>query len=339
MPDVRHVVKGRNVLARPGDRDTVEQFEEVEIELGQDCFGSPLFRGQFRPAIERGLGSAEDFFNAGCGVQLLGKNVRLTFIGEGQLVAQVIEAVVDRGRRQHEDFGFDPGPDDLVHQLLITGFLLLEGVIVPEIVGFVDDDEVVIAPVYPVQRDPVGGARCPRQVGMAQHIIVESVPGEGVGFEVGAVVEPVVRQLLRAKHENRAIAQFVIFDDGKRGEGFAEAYAVCENASIIGFQLVDDAGCRVALVVEQLLPDEALLIAGAVVRQDVLVNVFQKRMEDIVEHNEVDALWGVLLVDRGNVIADRIGYIFDPGRIRPDRVEQLNIALRVRRLFEPIDEV
>ena len=48
----------------------------------------------------------------------------------------------------------------------------------------------------------------------------------------------------------------------------------------------------------------AVLVAGAVVRQNIFADVLQKLAEDVVEHQEVDALRRVLLIDRRDVIAD-----------------------------------
>ena len=43
-------------------------------------------------------------------------------------------------------------------------------------------------------------------------------------------------------------------------------------------------------VIEELVPDQRVLIAGAVVRQDVFIDVVEELVEDVVEHQEVDAL-------------------------------------------------
>ena len=94
---------------------------------------------------------------------------------------------------------------------------------------------------------------------MAQDVVVEAVLGENVGGQIGVVVEPVVRKLLGAQDQHRPIAQLVIFDHRQRGEGFAKADAVGQNAAVVRFQLVDDPGGGVALEVEQLVPDEAVL--------------------------------------------------------------------------------
>ena len=65
---------------------------------------------------------------------------------------QVVEAVVDRRGRQHQHLGLHALADDLAHQPLVAGLLLLGVVVVAEVVRLVDDDQVVVAPVDPVQR-------------------------------------------------------------------------------------------------------------------------------------------------------------------------------------------
>ena len=159
VPNIRHVVERRDMLAGTGNRDAVQQFEEVEIE-----------RVQNRLAVRSSGGSFDQLLNAAWALRNISSmlvlvfsfSIRIsdcTFIGQGQLVAQIVETVVDGGGRQHQHLGFDAGPDDLVHQFLVTGFLLLEGVVVAEIMRFIDDDQIVIAPVHPVQRNAVGCAQ------------------------------------------------------------------------------------------------------------------------------------------------------------------------------------
>ena len=47
----------------------------------------------------------------------------MTFVGQLQLVLQVVETVVDRSCRKHEHLGLYTLADNLVHQLLIAVFL------------------------------------------------------------------------------------------------------------------------------------------------------------------------------------------------------------------------
>jgi hypothetical protein len=205
--------------------------------------------------------------------------------------------------------------------------------------GLVDDHEVIVAPVDPVQwgaeRFPAGAA----QVGMAKDVVVETVLGEDVGLEVAVVVEPVVSQLFRAQHQNRLVAQLVVLDHGQRREGFAQAHAVGQDAAAVGFQLVDDAGGGIFLKVEELLPDQRVLVAGAIVGEDVFVDLVQELVEDVVEHQEVDALRRVLLVDGRDVLANLRGHVFQFFGVVPDLVEQAEVGGGKGRLVHLVDQV
>ncbi|MNF79992.1 hypothetical protein D3C84_622230 [compost metagenome] len=79
---------------------------------------------------------------------------------------------------------------------------------------FIDDDKVIVSPVDAVERSAKRLATGASEVGMAQHVIAESVTGKDVGLEITVVVEPVVRQFFGAEHQHRLVAQFVILDDG-----------------------------------------------------------------------------------------------------------------------------
>ena len=152
----------------------------------------------------------------------------------------------------------------------------------------VDDDQVVVAPVDPVEPQPERLAPRAGQVGVGEDVVVEPVAGEDVGRQVCVVVGPVLGELLRRQHEHRLVAQLVVLDDRQRGERLPEAHAVGEDAAVVGLQLVDDAGRGVALEVVEALPDLRLLVAGAVVRQDVLADVVEELGEQVVEDQEVD---------------------------------------------------
>ena len=60
--------------------------------------------------------------------------------GQRELVTQIVKPVVDGRCRQHQHLGFNPFPNHLVHQLLIAGFFLFVGVVVAEVVRFIDYD-------------------------------------------------------------------------------------------------------------------------------------------------------------------------------------------------------
>ncbi|MCY1308086.1 hypothetical protein D9M70_580690 [compost metagenome] len=100
---------------------------------------------------------------------------------------------------------------------------------------------------------------------MAQHVVGKAILGEDVGLEILVIGQPVVGQLLWAEHQYGLVAQLVVLDDSQRSERFTQTHAIGEDAAVVGFQLVDQAGGCVALEVEQLVPDHCVLIASTVV--------------------------------------------------------------------------
>ena len=169
---------------------------------------------------------------------------------------QIGQPVVDRRGRQHEHAGLHAFLDDPPHQAVVAGLAVLVGRLVAEVVGFVDDDEVVVAPVHMGEIDVAGRAAVAGQVGMVENVVVEAVGGEDVAPIVGLVERPVVAQALRNQHEHAVIAQLVVLDDRERLESFAEADAVGNDAAAEAFQFVDRANDAVALELEELLPDD-----------------------------------------------------------------------------------
>ena len=142
---------------------------------------------------------------------------------------------------------------------------------------------------------------------MVEDGVVESVGGEDVGLEWAVVGQPVVGEFFRAEDEDGLVAQLVVFDDGEGGEGFAEADAIGEDAAVVGFQLVDQADGGIALEVEELFPNGSVLVAGAVIGKDVLIDVLKELAENVVEHHEIDAFRGVLRIDVGDMLDDLVG--------------------------------
>jgi hypothetical protein len=141
------------VPARTGNGDAVEQLEKVEIQAAENCGGGALFRRQGGPDIECCLGTAEDAVDVLSRAQLAVERVTVAFVGQRQLVFQVVEAIIDWGRREHQHLGFDALADHLVHQPLIAGFPVLVDVVVAEVVRLVDHHQVVVAPIDAIQRN------------------------------------------------------------------------------------------------------------------------------------------------------------------------------------------
>ena len=83
--------------------------------------------------VEGNLGTAKDFFYASFTAKLVAEILRIALIGQGKLVAQVAEAIVDRRCGKHQYFCFYTVYDDFVHQLLVSRFFVFECLVVPEV--------------------------------------------------------------------------------------------------------------------------------------------------------------------------------------------------------------
>ena len=260
-------------------------------------------------------------------------------MSQGKLILQVIEAVVDRRGRKHQDLRLDALLDDTIHQPLIACLPVFEGIVIAEIVRFVDDDEIVVAPVDAVQRHAQRIPAASEQVRVAQNVVTEPILREGVSRQIPFVIAPIIRQLLGAKHEHGPVPQLIVLDDRQRRKRLAEAYAIRKYAPVEGFQLVDDAVGRIALKVEQLLPNQAVLVSGQVIRKDVCADVLQELGEDVVEHQEVDALRRVFLIHRRDVLADKAGDVLELFLVAPNLIEQADVCGGDGRLVHLVDHV
>ena len=203
----------------------------------------------------------------------------------------------------------------------------------------VDHDQIVVAPIHSIEGDAEGLPGGAGEVGVAEDVVVEPVLGKNISGQVRIVVPPVVRKLFGAENENRAVPQLIIFDHRQGGECFAETDRVRENTPIVGLELIDDARGGVLLVVEEFVPDHALLVACQIVRKDVFIDLIEEVVEDVVEHHEVDALGGILLIDGLDVLANGSGDVLHFVRVRPDLIEELKVHLCVCRIIETGHEV
>jgi len=110
LADVLGVVEGLDVLAGARDGDAVEQFEEVEVQRVQDGSRCSLLWWKLCPCVEVGLRTTEYVLYRLAGAQLLAEVLGVTLVGQCQLIAQVIEAVVHRSGRKHQHLGFKLPP-------------------------------------------------------------------------------------------------------------------------------------------------------------------------------------------------------------------------------------
>ena len=139
------------------------------------------------------------------------------------------------------------------------------------------------------------------EVGVVQDVVVEAVGGEDVAAVVGLVERPVVAQPLRAEHQHAVVAQLVVFDDGQRLEGLAEADAVGDDAAAEALQLVDRPDHAVPLELEELLPDGGVADAGGGLDDPLLVQLVAEVFEDVEEGQVVDERRGLVLDQLGQL--------------------------------------
>ena len=202
---------------------------------------------------------------------------------EGDLVLEVGQAVVDRRGREHEHAGLDAFLDDPPHEAVVAGLAVIVRGLVAEVVGFVDDHEVVVAPIDVREVDVAGSAAVAGEVGVVEHVVVEAVGGEEVAAVVGLVERPVVAQALGHQHQHAVVAKLVVLDDGERLEGFTEADAVGDDAAAEALQLVDGADDAVALELEELLPDHGVADAGGGFDDALFVQFVAEIFENVEE--------------------------------------------------------
>ncbi len=276
--------------------------------------------------------------------QFLIDQIRVALIGELKLIAQVQKAIVDRGCGKHQYFRLHSRADDLVHETkvsVLTAVVSGDIAAVSEVVRLIDDDEVVIAPVEPSQVKPVRCAAVPRKVRMVQHVVPQTVGNDRVVDVVVLEGVPVVRQFFWAQHEDGAVAVFIILDDRKCGECFAEADAVREDAPVERFQFVDDRQRRVLLEGVELAPDRALLEAGRLVGQHVLGGVLQKFPEDGAYRHKVDEFRRVFVIRGGDAVDDLLGHVLHQARVVPYLAEHADVLVgkRGEHLVDRIDDV
>ena len=136
-----------------GNGDSVEHLEEVKAECAEEFFCGALFWLKASPCSVGLISFSEDAVDSFTGAQEFVYILGFSFVCKLELVLKINEAVVYRSCREHQDLGFDSRPDNTIHQLCVTVFLQVfvlvrsETTSVAEIVGFVNDYEVVVAPI------------------------------------------------------------------------------------------------------------------------------------------------------------------------------------------------
>ena len=117
---------------------------------------------------------------------------------------------------------------------------------------------------------------------MKQHIIIQSVGGNGIIDIVVFVGIPVFCQFFGAEDKYGFVPVFIIFNNGKGGKSFAQTNAVSQDTAVVLLQLVDNGKNSIPLKIIKHTPDLALLESGCLIGQDILRNIVQKFAENMV---------------------------------------------------------
>ena len=142
-----------NVLAGTGNRDAVQQLKKVEVQHLEQIFGCAVARLPLAPCIKCPLRISENFVNRTAGIEFFVNIIGVSFVSQGKLIFQVIEAVVDRRGGEHQHLCFHACTDDLFHQgyiAIVLGFFIRvfnQLAAVAEVVGFINHDKIVVAPI------------------------------------------------------------------------------------------------------------------------------------------------------------------------------------------------
>ena len=115
--DSRSVIILLDMLSGTGNGHAVQDFKEIKIQHFQKISGGALLRGPIAPSCKGTLGIAEYFIQAAADVHFPVYNVRMALIRQSNLILQITETVIDRGSRQHQDFGFHASSNDFVQEL------------------------------------------------------------------------------------------------------------------------------------------------------------------------------------------------------------------------------
>ena len=208
-----------DVAAAACDGDLIEDTEEIEVEHVHQTFGAAFLRFEFRPDTVSLLRVAERHIDIGGKPELPGPFIAFVAVGQFELVLQISETIVHRGGGEHKHLCRHAGMDDLVEELLVSVFFVvgLGGAVcaIAEVVRLIDDHEVIVTPVDPLNRNAHDRiASCAAQIRMEQHIVTQVVAGDWVVRRVRLVCDPVVLELLRAQDEHVAVAGLEVLDHG-----------------------------------------------------------------------------------------------------------------------------
>ena len=191
----------------------------------------------------------------------------------------------------------------------------------------IDDDEIIVSPVKAAQVQSVRHATITRQVGMKQHIIIQSIRSDGIIDVVILISIPVLCQLLRTENQNRFIPVFVVLHDRQCSECFTQTDAIREDAAVVLFKLIDNRKHGISLEIIEHTPDFALLESSRLVREHILRNIIQELTEDMVQGHEIDEFWRIFSINCTDVFHHHVRDILHFFTVIPQLVKQLHILL------------
>ena len=83
------------MFSRAGNSDTVEDFKEIKIQTGQEILGSPAFFRFLAPLVVNSLCITKNRIDVRLDIQFFIEFCRIAFVNKCQLVAQIVETIVD----------------------------------------------------------------------------------------------------------------------------------------------------------------------------------------------------------------------------------------------------
>ena len=221
--------------AAAGNSHAIQHLEEIKIEGFEQSVRGAFLSRQLAPCIECTLGAAENFIDGVRGIQLFIDLRSIAFISKSQLITQIIETVINGRRRKHQHLGAHAGTNNTVQQAKISVFMFVFArnfTTVAEVVRFVDNNKIIVAPIQPGKVNMTGHAALSGQVGMIKDIITKPILCNRIIDVVALIGRPVFREFLRTKNQNGFIAILVVFNYSKCSEGLTQADAVSKDATV-----------------------------------------------------------------------------------------------------------
>ena len=310
------------MLAAARDGNAVQNNGKIDVELIQQIFRLALFGRLFAPCVEHPLRVAENRLHISAEFKFFAHFGIVAAISEQELVFQVVVAVIDGRCRKHQNFCFDAVLHDALHQKVVTGIAVApHRVVVAEIVAFVDDDQIVIAPIYRGKIHIAASARRPAEIGMEENVKTDTVFIKNVRRLIALILCPILLQPFRTQNKNRLIAKRIILHHRKRRKCFTEPHAVRQNATVVAFQLIDNAHRTVFLEIVQFIPDDAVFETRRLVGHIIFVEVVQKLTENVIQNDKVNKFGRVFFIARRYVVHDGVCNVFEFFSIVPQAVK------------------